>query len=271
MYYDFYGFSEPPFNITPDPKYLFFSDQHREALNHLLFGIQERKGFIQLTGEVGSGKTTTCRAFFNHLDPEKYITALILNPVLTPSEMLRAILYEMNVPGVSDDHLKNYSLLNAFLLKQVKAGVDVVLVIDEAQNLSMELLEQVRLLSNLETDNQKLIQIILMGQPELKRTLEDPSMRQLRQRITVRYHLGALSKDETRRYLEHRMTVAGSKGVPRFDTGAVNVILRKSGGIPRMINALADKALLAGYVFKTERITRQLVKLAAKELDGDYA
>jgi general secretion pathway protein A len=271
VYYDFYGFTEPPFNITPDPKYLFFSDQHREALNHLVFGVQERKGFIQLTGEVGAGKTTTCRAFFNELDAKRYITALILNPVLSPSEMLRAILLEMGAPDVGKDHLENYDKLNRFLLDRMRDGRDVVLVIDEAQNLTMELLEQIRLLSNLETDNQKLIQIVLMGQPELRRKLEDSSLRQLRQRITVRYHLGALSRDETRRYLEHRMTVAGSRGTPSFDAPAVKAVQRLSGGIPRMINALADKALLAGFVFKTERITKKLVQLAAKELEGDFA
>lgn len=271
MYYDFYGFTEPPFNITPDPKYLFFSEQHREALNHLLFGIRERKGFIQLTGEVGAGKTTTCRAFFNELEANRYITALVLNPVLSPSELLRAVLREMGVDNVSRDHLDNYERLNDFLLEKVKEGTDVVLVIDEAQNLTMELLEQIRLLSNLETDNQKLIQIVLMGQPELRRKLEDASLRQLRQRITVRYHLGALSRDETRRYLEHRMSVAGGRGTPYFDNGAVKAIQKYSAGIPRMINALADKSLLAGFVFKTDRITRQLVRLAAKELDGDFS
>lgn len=271
MYYDFYGFTEPPFNITPDPKYLFFSEQHREALNHLLFGVRQRKGFIQLTGEVGAGKTTTCRAFFNELDPTRYITALILNPVLTASEMLRAILVEMGVPGVSNDHLENYGKLNQFLLEKVKQGLDVILVIDEAQNLTVELLEQVRLLSNLETDNQKLIQIVLMGQPELKRKLEDPSLRQLRQRITVRFHLGALSREETRRYLEHRMSIAGSRGVPYFDNRAVKAVQRYSAGIPRMINAVADKSLLAGFVFKTECISSRLVRLAAKELEGDFS
>ncbi len=271
MYYDYYGFAEPPFNVTPDPKYLFFSEQHREALNHLLFGVRERKGFIQLTGEVGAGKTTTCRAFFNELDHQRFITALILNPVLEAGELLRAILRELRVAQVSKDHLENYEQLNVFLLERVREGKEVVLVIDEAQNLSSELLEQVRLLSNLETDDRKLIQIVLMGQPELRRKLEDEALRQLRQRITVRYHLGALTRDETRRYLEHRMNIAGSRGIPSFDAGAVKAIHKHSGGIPRMINAIADKALLAGFVFKTETITRGLVRLAVKELAGDYS
>ncbi len=269
MYYDFYGFTEPPFNITPDPKYLFFSDQHREALNHLRFGIRERKGFIQLTGEVGSGKTTTCRALFNELGPE-YTTALILNPALSESQLLRAILKELAIPEVHRDRLANYELLNEYLLDKVRQKRDVVLVIDEAQDLSQNALEQVRLLSNLETDNQKLIQIILLGQPELRDKLDDPALRQLRQRITVRYHLGPLNRDETRRYLEHRISIAGGRGTPRFDDRAVRRIHRYSTGVPRLINAIADKALLAGFVYRTETITARLVRLAERELEGRF-
>lgn len=270
MYTAFYGFTEPPFNITPDPRYLFFSDQHREAFNHVLFGIQQRKGFIQLTGEVGSGKTTLCRALLGDLG-EHFVTALILNPIFSESQLMRVILKEFGIQEVSRDRLQNYEILNEFLLAKVKQKKDSVLIIDEAQDLTPPLLEQVRLLSNLETDNRKLIQIVLMGQPELRDMLEDPALRQLRQRITIRYHLGSLSEAEIKRYLEHRMTVAGSRGTIRFDDAAVSAIRKYSKGIPRLINALADKALLAGYVHRTDCITAKLVKLAERELEGHFA
>lgn len=270
MYYRFYGFSEPPFNITPDPKYLFLSEHHQEALNHLLFGIRERKGFMQLTGEVGSGKTTLCRALFNELNGN-CLTGLILNPRLSEPQLIRAILTELEVPGIARDRLTNIERLNDFLLERLRTGKDVVLVIDEAQDLKPNLLEQVRLLSNLETDNRKLIQIVLMGQPELRDILDTAELRQLRQRITVRYHLEPLSREDTRRYIDHRVSVAGSRGVPYFENGAIRRIHRYSRGIPRMINALADKALLAGYVHRAERITGKLVRLARKELEGRIA
>ncbi len=269
MYTDFYGFTEPPFNITPDPKFLFLSEQHREALNHLLFGVSQRKGFIQLTGEVGCGKTTLCRALFEELG-DGCVTALILNPMLSESQLLRAILKEFGVAKMGHDRLANYEILNDFVLEQARLQRDVVLVIDEAQDLPPGMLEQIRLLSNLETDNQKLIQIILMGQPELREMLNDNSLRQLRQRITVRYHLGPLTEAETRRYLDHRITVAGSKGIPFFDDRAVRRIHRYAGGIPRMINAIADKSLLAGYVLRKDCINLRLVKLAEKELEGKF-
>lgn len=269
MYTAFYGFTEPPFNLTPDPRFIFFSDQHREAINHLLFGVQQRKGFIQLTGEVGSGKTTLCRAFLNELE-DRYVTSLVLNPMFTESQILRVILKEFGVKDISRERLENYDVLNAFLLALAQEGKDAVLIIDEAQDLTPALLEQVRLLSNLETDNRKLIQIVLMGQPELRAKLDDPALRQLRQRITVRYHLGPLTEDETRRYLEHRMTVAGGRGTPVFEAGAVARIHRYSGGIPRLVNALADKSLLAGFVYRTDRITAKMVTVAERELEGQF-
>ncbi len=268
VYTQFYGFTEPPFNITPDPRYMFFSDRHREAFNHLLFGLQHRKGFIQLTGEVGSGKTTLCRTLLTQLG-EHYHTALVLNPMLTEAQLLRAVLKEFGAPKVSHDHLENYEAINEFLLEKAKTGRECVLIIDEAQDLSNTLLEQIRLLSNLETDNSKLIQIILLGQPELRDKLNDPALRQLRQRITIRYHLGPLAKTDTRRYIEHRMTVAGGRGTPFFEDGAVARIHGYSGGVPRMINALADKALLAGFVYRTDRITKKMVEVAERELEGE--
>lgn len=267
MYYRFYGFSEPPFSITPDPKFLFLSAKHREALDHLRFGIQERKGFIQLTGEVGSGKTTLCRALFESLG-DRYATALILNPRLTESQLLRAILREFGIPGIARDSLTNYEHLNTWLLRQVQDHRDAVLVVDEAQNLSLAELEQVRLLSNLETDTQKLIQIVLMGQPELRHLIDAPSMRQLRQRITIRYHLGCLDQAETQAYIAHRMAIAGGRGLPSFEPAAIHHLWCYSGGTPRLINALADKALLAGFVHRTECISLDLVQLAERELEG---
>lgn len=270
MYYEFYGFREPPFNITPDPRFLFLSAGHREALDHLRFGIQERKGFIQLTGEVGSGKTTLCRALFEMLGSQ-YATALILNPRMTESQLLRAIMGEFAVPHITRDHLTNYERLNAWLLERARENRDAVLVIDEAQDLSAAGLEQVRLLSNLETDDRKLLQIVLMGQPELRDLIDRPELRQLRQRITVRYHLGCLDRVETDSYIRHRMSVAGGRGIPYFEPGAVRRIWRYSRGTPRLINALADKALLAGFVHRTDRITAKLTKLAERELEGRFS
>jgi len=270
VYNSFYKFAEAPFNITPDPRYLYLSAQHQEALNHLLYGVQQRKGFLQLTGEVGSGKTTVCRALFDALG-DRYSTAVVLNPMLTESQLLRAIVREFGIDKPARDRLRNYELLNEFLLAGVAAGRDAVLVIDEAQDLAPSLLELVRLLSNLETNNQKLIQIILAGQPELRAKLDDPALRQLRQRITIRYHLRPLSERDTVTYIRHRIHVAGGNGLPSFDDGAIRELYSYSGGIPRLINALADKSLLAGYVKDTKHITCELVRLARTELEGQAA
>ncbi len=270
MYLDFYNLREPPFNITPDPKFLYFSAQHQEAFNHLLFGLHQRKGFIALTGEVGAGKTTVCRKLLEELGPN-YQTALILNPCLDTDLLLRAICAEFDLAVGSGDRLACLQALNEFVLAEANRGHDVVLIIDEAQDLSNELLEQVRLLSNLETDHQKLMQIILMGQPELRDKLLQPELRQLRQRITVRYHLGPLDRAETAHYIQHRLTLAGANGQPRFDDAAVKRIHKYSGGIPRLINAVCDKALLAGFVHQTDSITKSLVNLAIEELEGVFA
>jgi len=267
VYEKFYGFREAPFNLTPDPRFLFFSDRHREAFNHILFGIQERKGFIQLTGEVGAGKTTVCRAILKQLG-QRYRTALILNPSLTSRELLRAILIELGLQPGSLDRVGSLDLLNQYLLEQAATDHDVVLLIDEAQDLGDELLEQVRLLSNLETDQRKLLQIVLVGQPELREKLNGQGLRQLRQRITVRYHLTPLSRAETERYIEHRLGVAGSVGRPRFTPWAIRNIHRYSRGVPRLSNAVCDKALLAGYVTQRERIGFNLVSRAVRELEG---
>jgi general secretion pathway protein A len=267
---DYYGLKEAPFSITPNPRFLFFSAKHREAFNHLLYGIRERKGFVQLTGEVGAGKTTLCRALLDQLG-NNFSTALILNPVLDPDGLIRHIATEfgLNVKGL--DRAEMITEINAFLLAQMEQGRDTVLIIDEAQNLSNDLLEQVRLLSNLETDDRKLLQIVLMGQPELRDRLNHPALRQLRQRITVRYHLKPLRAAELNAYVHHRLTVSGANGTPCFTAPALWRIHRYSKGIPRLVNAVCDKCLLAGFVQQRDRINFRMVGRAIRELEGDIA
>ena len=267
MYLDYYGLTEPPFDITPNPRFLFYSAKHREAFNHLLYGIRERKGFVQLTGEVGAGKTTLCRAMLEQLDAH-YATALILNPVMSPDELMKAIAIEFGLPVNGLDRLDTITLINNFLLHQVEHGRETVLIIDEAQDLTDELLEQVRLLSNLETDNRKLLQIVLMGQPELRDRLNNPRLRQLRQRITVRYHLAPLRRNEVSSYIQHRLEVSGAKGAPYFTQPALWRVFNYSQGIPRLVNAICDKALLAGFVQQREKISFGMVGRAVRELEG---
>ncbi len=267
MYLEYYGLTEPPFNITPNPRFLFYSAKHREAFNHLLYGIRERKGFVQLTGEVGAGKTTICRAMLDEL-AENYATALILNPVLDADQLMKAIAMEFGLDVKGKDRLDTVAAINHLLLTLAGQGKDAVLVIDEAQDLTNELLEQVRLLSNLETDDRKLLQIVLMGQPELRDRLNDHSLRQLRQRITVRYHLRPLRQTEMAQYIHHRLQVSGANGAPYFTAGALWRIHRYSGGIPRLINAVCDKCLLAGFVQQRSQIDFRLVGRAVRELEG---
>jgi general secretion pathway protein A len=270
VYLEYYGLTEPPFDITPNPRFLFYSAKHREAFNHLLYGIRERKGFVQLTGEVGAGKTTLCRAMLEQLDGQ-YSTALILNPALDADHLIKAIALEFGLPvrALNLDRLDTLAMINEFLLKQVELGKDTVLIIDEAQDLTDELLEQIRLLSNLETDNRKLLQIILMGQPELRDRLNKHALRQLRQRITVRYHLHPLSRFEVNQYIQHRLEVSGAKGAPYFTRPALWRIYNYSQGVPRLVNALCDKALLAGFVQQRERIDYGMVGRAIRELEGN--
>lgn len=267
VYLEFYGLKEP-FSITPNPRYLFYSAKHREALNHLLYGIRERKGFVQLTGEVGAGKTTLCRAMLDQLG-KNFSTALILNPILNPDQLIKAIAMEfgLNVKGL--DKLETMEAISLFLLAQAEHGRDCVLVIDEAQNLTPELLEQIRLLSNIETDDRKLLQIVLMGQPELRDRLNDPSLRQLRQRITVRYHLPPLRRHELGQYVQHRLQISGSEGRPNFTGMALWRIYSYTKGVPRLVNALCDKCLLAGFVKHSERVTFSLASRAIRELEGE--
>ena len=267
MYNQYYGFQKTPFNLTPDPSFLFMSDKHREALNHLLYGILNRKGFMQLTGEIGSGKTTICRHLLAQLD-DRHKTALILNPCLTAAQLLRIVTTEFSLQPQCQDRLGLQQVLNSFLLDQARQGNNVVLIIDEAQNLTLELLEQVRLLSNLETDQQKLLQILLIGQPELREKLDHPNLKQLRQRITVRYHLKALSRRDMAHYIQRRIHVAGGNGRPSFSPRAIRKIYRYSQGIPRVANALCDMTLLAGYVSNRDYLTPRLVRRAIKNLEG---
>ena len=267
MYQEFYGLDASPFNITPDPRYLFYSQRHREAFEHILFGISQRTGFIQITGDVGTGKTTLCRAVLERLD-EGYATALILNPVMTGIQLLRSILRELDLNDRGNDRVRLIDRLNQFLLDRAEAEESVVLFVDEAQDMSDELLEQVRLLSNLETDDRKLLQIVLIGQPELRNRLERDDLRQLRQRITVRYHLGPISRQETESYIQHRLRVAGGNGRPTFSAAAIRAIHRHSRGVPRLINAVCDKTLLCGYVEGRDHLCWRQVRRAIRDLQG---
>lgn len=267
MYEDFYGLKAPPFNITPDPRYLFFSRGHREAFEHIVYGISQRKGFIQITGEVGAGKSTICRAVLEELGDDT-ATALILNPVMTGIQLLRSILRELDLDDRGNDRVRLTERLNAFLLDRAAADREVVVFIDEAQDMTPDLLEQVRLLSNLETDDRKLLQIVLIGQPELREMLAGDSLRQLAQRITVRYHLGPIHRSEVEAYILHRLQIAGSNGRPSFTSSALRAIHRHSRGVPRLINAVCDKTLLAGFVQGRDRLGWWQVRRAVRELGG---
>lgn len=268
MYLEFYELRVPPFELTPNPRLLFHSAKHREAINHLLYGIRERKGFVQLTGEIGAGKTTLCRALLEQLDAH-FATALLLTPVLDANELMKAIAIEfgLNVKGL--DRLETMAAIKDFFIQQAQQGKDCVLIIDEAQNFSDDLLEQVRQLSNVETDDKKLLQIVLIGQPELRQRLNNPRLRQLRQRITVRYHLKPLDRFETSQYIQHRLQLAGANGKPGFTQPALWRVFHYSNGVPRLINAVCDKALLAGFVQQSSRINFSMVGRAIRELEGD--
>lgn len=270
MYLDYFGLRELPFNITPNVRFLYLTDGHRRALEHLTYGVQQRKGFIVLAGDVGTGKTTLCRALLAQLG-DRYRTGLILNPCLSETQFLRCVVSELGASPVSRDRLAVRETLNHMLLDDLRVGREVVLVIDEAQHLSLGLLEQLRLLSNLETDDRKLLQIVLSGQPELLAKLADPRLRQLRQRIGVMCSLEPLSLEETASYIQHRLTVAGSTGRPTFETQAVGTIHERAHGVPRLVNALSDMSLLAAYAQRHDRIDSSHVDCAVDELQGILA
>lgn len=270
MYQAFYGFRENPFNLTPDPRYLFLSRYHREALDHLLYGINERKGFIAITGGIGTGKTTLCRAIMSHLNGSTK-SALIFSSYLSDIELLKTVAQEFGIEmDPASESKKDYiDALNDFLLHTFSKGGNALLLIDEAQNLSNTVLEQIRMLSNLETEQEKLIQIVLVGQSELKETLAAPPLRQLDERITVRYHLRPLDFKDIQAYVEHRLVVAGGHGIPRFTKGAFKKIYAYSRGNPRRINALCDRALVIGYTLEKQSISRHMIEKAISDLRGD--
>jgi general secretion pathway protein A len=267
VYTEFFDLQEKPFSITPDPRYLYMSARHADALAHLIYGISESGGFIQLTGEVGTGKTTLIRSLLKQL-PAKAEIALILNPQLSTKEFLQVICEELRIPVPPEDSVKAcIDALNEQLLKVHADGRRVVLIVDEAQTLGPELLEQVRLLTNLETAKQKLLQIILIGQPELRDLLDRPEMRQIAQRVTGRYHLEPLSREDTAAYVRHRMRVAGAQSEV-FKDSAIRQLYRRSRGIPRLINIVADRALLAAYSEDRRAVDGKLVGRAASEVFG---
>ena len=266
MYLEFYGLTEFPFNITPDPRFLYLSPRHREAIDLLLYGIANRKGFIELTGEVGCGKTTTLRAVLSRL-PHDIETALLLNPCLDETQLLRAILNDFGLQATSHDRLALIEQLNDFLLTQAECGKNVVIVIDEAQDLQPEVMEQVRLLSNLETDDQKLMQIVLAGQPELRDRLAQHDLRQLRQRILIRCHITPLTETELAEYVAHRLQVAGAGEDVWFEPEAMSMVYSYSRGIPRLINAVCDLAMLGGYAAQRMQLGPDQVRKALQQLE----
>lgn len=266
MYTTYFGFKEKPFTLTPNPRFIYLSRNHKEAFAHLLYGINNHYGFIALTGEVGTGKTTILRTLLGQLQDDAYRTALIFNPCLTSIELLRSINSEFGIDAGSEFANELLAELNRFLLAETTAGRTVVLVIDESQTLPREVLEQIRLISNLETENDKLIQIILAGQPELEALLDRPDLRQLNQRIAVRYKLRSMSMEETRYYIRQRMEVAGETGGVSFTKAATALIYFSTRGVPRMINILCDRALLIAYGDERRRITPGIVVRGMWEL-----
>lgn len=267
MYLEYFGLQEEPFSMTPDPRFIYWSEQHENAAQSLLYAINHRKGFSVLTGEIGTGKTTLCREVLHRLRDEVEVS-VILNPLLSVSGLLKTINRDFGI-AVHTNHVEDQiHALNTFLVSRNEAWRNAIVLIDESQNLSNEALEMVRLLSNLETDNQKLLQIVLVGQPELDELLSQYCLRQLKQRITVRQHLGNLTQDELRGYIAHRLFIAGNKGALRFDDGAIRAVYHYSKGYPRLTNALCDRALLAAYATHSRVVTKRLVAEAIGDLRG---
>ena len=269
MYASHFGLTEAPFSITPDPRFLYMSERHREGLAHLLFGIRQPGGFVQLTGEVGTGKTTLCRCLLEQLPPEVEV-ALVLNPRVTAVEFLATVCDELQIkypPGTTSIKAL-VDVLYRYLLETHGRGRRSVLIVDEAQNLSVHVLEQIRLLTNLETPTEKLLQVILVGQPELLRLLERRDLRQLAQRITARYHLQQFALPDTCGYIRHRIRVAGG-GDALFSRAAMRRVHRLSGGIPRLINVICDRALLGAYAHDLHRVNAARVQRASREVRGE--
>src|ERR671937_2453280 len=266
MYLNFYGLREHPFSPTPDPKFLFQSARHREALAQLIYGVRERKGFIVLTGEIGTGKTTLLRTLLERLDASTPV-AYVHNSALGIEGLLEYVLQDWGVKSTATSHAQRLCELNEYLIDQHRKGGSPVLVIDEAQNLSVETLEAVRLLSNFETTSQKLMQILLVGQPELRDKLDLPELRQLKQRIGLRCHIAPLSAEETRLYIRHRLRIAGATDAGIFTDAAVQHITEYSRGVPRVINIVCDHCLLSGYADSKRRIEAGIVREAIEYLE----
>ena len=275
MYEEYYGFTEKPFSLTPDPKYLFKSASHASAFELLQYAVRRREGFVVITGDIGTGKTTLCRALLEQID-RKTFTALVLNPFLSEEDLLRLILQEFGV--VSREEIKRGRLaavtkqelietLNEFLLSLQAIGAQALLIIDEAQNLPMQVLEQIRILSNLETEKEKLLQIVIVGQSNLKDLLKRPDLRQLDQRVSIRYDLKPLTAEETAAYIQHRLSVAGGGAALSFVPKALTRVHQFTGGIPRLINLLCDRSLLTAYSSHTNRVTPDIVAAAAASLE----
>ncbi|MBF0478108.1 MAG: AAA family ATPase [Candidatus Omnitrophica bacterium] len=267
MYLSFYGFKEMPFNMTPDSRYFFESPKHTEALSTLLYAVQVRKGFVVVTGDIGSGKTTVCRTFLNRLDQNAVKTALIVNTHISGKDLLITVLEELGVeiPSPNASKSRLLSVLNAYLIEQLRHDVNVVLIIDEAQNLKSSVLEEVRMLSNLETESEKLVQIILMGQPELKQKLSVSRLEQLRQRVAVFYHLTPLAHDDMKKYIRHRLKIASGTDREYFTEEALDQICRFTRGVPRVINQVCDSALLSGYIYEKAMVDAPLMEEVIKE------
>ncbi|MEZ4215076.1 MAG: AAA family ATPase [Myxococcota bacterium] len=265
MYTAFYGLREKPFALSPNPRFLFLGEAHREALAHLLYGIEQGEGFIAITGEVGTGKTTLCRTLLERLGAETDV-AFLFNPSRSGTELLQAISLELGLPAGGLTRRELGDQLNRHLLQRKREGRRVLLIVDEAQNLSSSTLEQIRLLSNLETSSEKLIQILLLGQPELDAKLDSPRLRQLRQRISVRWSLSPLGARDTQRYVRHRMQVAAGGRREVFTASALREVHRRTGGTPRLINILCDRALLLGYAEGAQEVDASTVRRAAREI-----
>ncbi len=266
MYEAFYGLKDRPFVMTPDTRYFFPSAKHVDALNHMVYAIEERRGFVVITGEIGSGKTTLSRVLFQRLDPRTK-TAIVRNTHLTAKDLVAAALDELEIPTrPGNTKTQLIGKLNEYLIDQLRNDNNVVLLIDEAQNLRPAVLEEVRMLSNLETETDKLIQIVLMGQPELKAKLWLKDLTQLRQRVTLHYHLGPLDAAETAGYVNHRLRVAGANGTPIFNAAALRKIFDYTDGVPRLINGLCDRALLTGYIGETRTLGPHVIEEVAQEL-----
>jgi len=259
MYYKYYGFTEPPFNLTPNSRFFFESAKHMEALSTLLYAINERKGFVVICGDIGSGKTTVCRALLNKLDASTK-TALITNTHLTGKDLLMSILEDLEVEYRPGSKTRLHSQLNDFLIEQLRLDNNVVLIIDEAQNLTLSVLEEIRMLSNLETENEKLIQIVLLGQPQLKKKLALDRLEQLRQRIVFYFELTPLTLKDSKKYIMHRLSIASNNKKAYFSDKAIEMIYEFSKGIPRLINQICDSALLTGYIYETKEIDEDLMK-----------